>query len=36
VRLSIDPGQADLPLAAGMSAVVEVDTQHHRSLAFWK
>ena len=36
VRLSIDPGQGDLPLAAGMSAVVEVDTQHHRSLAFWK
>ena len=36
VRLAIDPGQADLPLAAGMSVVVEVDTQHHRSLAFWK
>jgi membrane fusion protein, multidrug efflux system len=36
VRLSIDPGQADLPLAAGMSVVAEVDTQHHRSLAFWK
>jgi membrane fusion protein, multidrug efflux system len=36
VRLSIDPGQADLPLAAGMSVVAEVDTHHHRSLAFWK
>jgi membrane fusion protein, multidrug efflux system len=36
VRLSIDPGQTDLPLAAGMSVVAEVDTQHHRSLAFWK
>ena len=36
VRLSIDPSQANLPLAAGMSVVVDVDTQHHRSLAFWK
>ena len=36
VRLSIDPGSTELPLAAGMSVVVEVDTQHHRSLAFWK
>jgi membrane fusion protein (multidrug efflux system) len=36
VRLSIDAGQTDLPLAAGMSVVTEVDTQHHRSLAFWK
>ena len=36
VRLSIDPGQAELPLAAGMSVVAEVDTQHHRSLAFWE
>jgi membrane fusion protein, multidrug efflux system len=36
VRLSIDPGQADLPLAAGMSVIADVDTQHHRSLAFWK
>jgi membrane fusion protein (multidrug efflux system) len=36
VRLSIDPGQADLPLAAGMSVVTQVDTQHHRSLAFWR
>lgn len=35
VRLSIDPNQANLPLAAGMSVVVDVDTQHHRSLAFW-
>lgn len=36
VRLSIDRGQADLPLAAGMSVIVEVDTRHHRSLEFWK
>lgn len=36
VRLSIDRGSTDLPLAAGMSVVAEVDTQHHRSLAFWK
>jgi len=36
VRLSIDPGQADLPLAAGMSVVAEIDTRHHRSLASWK
>jgi membrane fusion protein (multidrug efflux system) len=36
VRLSIDPGQADLPLAAGMSVVADVDTQHHRSVVFWK
>jgi multidrug resistance efflux pump len=35
VRLSIDPNHTDLPLAAGMSVVAEVDTQHHRSLAFW-
>lgn len=36
VRLSIDPSQSKLPLAAGMSVVAEVDTQHHRSLEFWK
>jgi membrane fusion protein (multidrug efflux system) len=36
VRLSIDRGQTDLPLAAGMSVIAEVDTQHHRSLTFWK
>jgi membrane fusion protein (multidrug efflux system) len=36
VRLSIDRGQTDLPLAAGMSVIVDVDTEHHRSLAFWK
>jgi membrane fusion protein (multidrug efflux system) len=36
VRLSIDRGQTELPLAAGMSVVAEVDTRHHRSLAFWK
>jgi len=36
VRLSFDPGQADVPLAAGMSVMAKVDTQHHRSLAFWE
>jgi membrane fusion protein, multidrug efflux system len=36
VRISIDPGQTDLPLAAGMSVLADVDTQHQRSLAFWK
>ncbi len=35
VRLSIDPNHADLPLAAGMSVVAQIDTQHRRSLAFW-
>jgi membrane fusion protein (multidrug efflux system) len=35
VRLSIDPGDADVPLAAGMSVEAEVDTEHRRSLAFW-
>jgi membrane fusion protein, multidrug efflux system len=35
VRLSLDRDQMNLPLAAGMSVVVTVDTQHHRSLAFW-
>jgi len=36
VRLMIDPKHADVPLAAGMSVNVEVDTGHRRSLAFWK
>lgn len=36
LRLSIDANQASLPLAAGMSVVAEVDTNHHRSLRFWK
>jgi membrane fusion protein, multidrug efflux system len=36
VRLSLETSRSDLPLAAGMSVVVKVDTQHHRSLAFWK
>ncbi|HEY4212498.1 MAG TPA: HlyD family secretion protein [Steroidobacteraceae bacterium] len=36
VRLSIDRSQSDVPLAAGMSVVAEVDTEHHRSVAFWK
>ncbi len=35
VRLSIDPGHAGAPLAAGMSVAAEVDTQHRRSLFFW-
>ena len=34
VRLSIDD-DGGLPLAAGMSVTAEVDTEHHRSLAFW-
>jgi len=36
VRLSIDDADSKLPLAAGMSATAEVDTEHHRSVAFWK
>jgi membrane fusion protein (multidrug efflux system) len=38
VRISIDNPDASMPLAAGMSAVTVVDTEHHRSLgslAFW-
>ena len=38
VRISIDNADAGLPLAAGMSALTKVDTEHHRSLgslAFW-
>lgn len=34
VRLSID-NPDNLPLAAGMSVDAEVDTEHHRALAFW-
>src|SRR5437868_1421611 len=34
VRLSIEDHD-HLPLAAGMSVNAEVDTEHHRSLAFW-
>jgi len=34
VRLSIDEN-GQVPLAAGMSVEVDVDTEHHRSLAFW-
>jgi membrane fusion protein (multidrug efflux system) len=41
VRLSIDPvktepGKRAPVLAAGMSVTAEVDTEHRRSLAFWK
>lgn len=36
VRLSIDAGHAGPPLVVGMSVAAKVDTQHHRSLAFWK
>jgi membrane fusion protein (multidrug efflux system) len=32
VRLSIDPGHADTPLASGMSVTAKVDTEYHRSL----
>ena len=35
VKLSIDD-DGGLPLAAGMSVDAEVDTEHHRSLAFWE
>jgi multidrug resistance efflux pump len=35
VRISIDPKDLVVPLAAGMSVEAEVDTKHHRSLAFW-
>jgi membrane fusion protein (multidrug efflux system) len=35
VRLSIDGAHADVPLAAGMSVNVDVDTHHKRSLKFW-
>jgi membrane fusion protein (multidrug efflux system) len=34
VRLSIDHNDG-VPLAAGMSVEATVDTEHHRSLAFW-
>jgi membrane fusion protein (multidrug efflux system) len=34
VRLSIDDN-GGVPLAAGMSVEANVDTEHHRSLAFW-
>jgi membrane fusion protein (multidrug efflux system) len=34
VRLSID-NNGEVPLAAGMSVEAEVDTEHHRALAFW-
>jgi len=36
VRLSLDAGHGDVPLAAGMSVTAEVDTHHRRSLLFWK
>jgi membrane fusion protein, multidrug efflux system len=35
VRISIDDADPQLPLVAGMSVEAEVDTRHHRSLAFW-
>jgi membrane fusion protein (multidrug efflux system) len=35
VRLSIDVGHAEIPLASGMSVTAEVDTGHRRSLFFW-
>jgi membrane fusion protein, multidrug efflux system len=35
VRLSIDATNVGVPLAAGMSVTVDVDTEHHRSIFFW-
>lgn len=35
VRLSINRDHADVPLAAGMSVTVDVDTHHRRSWKFW-
>lgn len=35
VRLSIDGNHPEVPLAAGMSVNVEVDTHHSRSLKLW-
>jgi membrane fusion protein (multidrug efflux system) len=35
VRISIDDADPKRPLAAGMSATAEVDTEHSRSVAFW-
>ena len=36
IRISIDDADQKSPLAVGMSVEAEVDTEHHRSLAFWK
>lgn len=36
VRISIDDADQTSPLAAGMSVEAKVDTEHHRSLEFWK
>jgi membrane fusion protein, multidrug efflux system len=36
VRISVDDADPRLPLAVGMSVEATVDTEHHRSLAFWK
>ena len=36
VRISLENVGADTPLSTGMSVEVEVDTEHHRSLAVWE
>ncbi|MDR3490217.1 MAG: HlyD family secretion protein [Bradyrhizobium sp.] len=36
VRISVDDADPNFPLAVGMSVEADVDTEHHRSLAFWK
>lgn len=36
VRISIDDADPKFPLAVGMSVEADVDTEHHRSVAFWK
>jgi len=36
IRISIDSIDPGMPLAAGMSVEATVDTQHRRSLAFWR
>lgn len=36
VRISIDDADPKFPLAVGMSVEAAVDTEHHRSLTFWK
>ena len=36
MRISIDDADPRFPLAVGMSVEADVDTEHHRSVAFWK
>jgi hypothetical protein len=35
VRLALDCNPADLPLHAGLSATVEIDTRHRRAWLAW-